>query len=379
MLKPGFNLVHFIALIGLFLCCTALLIFNNGIIAFFLILLFFFGGRLFLRKVTGYTSGRFVVIKNAILIVYFLLAGFICNILCTETNYYFYFDQGSTLKVIDNGSWVYIQNAHQLDTREQYANPNVVIQTIDIKRDQKSFLGKAINSLITQKIQVFIFKPTNEFFLVADPNHGFTPMSVNEAFQRKKSTFLINSSFYDSLNNPLGEIIYCSKRFQSSSKSTGCFNVIQGVPHVGQKTTLNGNDTHPTYACQGHPSVIVNGQMLPKIITLSVNKWKERRYRNLIGEKADGSIVFIASGNGGLLDVKEITQIANLIGVKEASLFDAGVALQYAFQSQGYSYEFSAFNNDLDLGSMIDRIGMNIFGANFIQRSPIYIGVTLKE
>jgi hypothetical protein len=99
----------------------------------------------------------------------------------------------------------------------------------------------------------------------------------------------------------------------------------------------------------------------------------------LVGEKADGSIVFIASGNGGLLDVKEITQLAKLIGVKHATLFDAGIALQYAFNSPGYAMEFSAFNNYVDAGTFVDKVGMELFRKNFIQRSPIYIGVSLKE
>jgi hypothetical protein len=111
----------------------------------------------------------------------------------------------------------------------------------------------------------------------------------------------------------------------------------------------------------------------------SFSKWRQRTYRNLIGEKEDGSIVCIASGNGGLLDVREISQLAKLIGVKHATLFDAGVALQYAFESPGYSMEFSAFNNQLDAGSFVDKVGMELFRKNFIQRSPIYIGIKLSE
>jgi hypothetical protein len=115
------------------------------------------------------------------------------------------------------------------------------------------------------------------------------------------------------------------------------------------------------------------------ILNNSFPKWRQRTYRNLVGEKADGSIVFIASGNGGLLDVKEITQLAKLLGVKHATLFDAGIALQYAFKSPGYSMEFAAFNNYVDAGTFVDKVGMELFRKNFIQRSPIFIGITLKE
>ncbi len=41
--------------------------------------------------------------------------------------------------------------------------------------------------------------------------------------------------------------------------------------------------------------------------------------------------------------------------------------------------EFSAFNNTLDAGSFVDKVGMELYRKNFIQRSPIYIGIKLHE
>jgi hypothetical protein len=41
--------------------------------------------------------------------------------------------------------------------------------------------------------------------------------------------------------------------------------------------------------------------------------------------------------------------------------------------------EFSAFNNLLDAGSFVDKVGMELFRKNFIQRSPVYIGISLNE
>jgi hypothetical protein len=86
----------------------------------------------------------------------------------------------------------------------------------------------------------------------------------------------------------------------------------------------------------------------------------------------------VVSGNGALLDVKEITQIAQKIGVYHASLFDAGSALQYHFKEGTYSLEFSAFNNSYDFGSFFDRLTMKLFRKKFVQRSPVFIGIKLK-
>jgi hypothetical protein len=64
--------------------------------------------------------------------------------------------------------------------------------------------------------------------------------------------------------------------------------------------------------------------------------WNQKTYRNLMGEMTNGDFVVVVSGNGGLVDVKEITQIAQLLGVNHATLFDAGSALQYRFTNPNY-------------------------------------------
>lgn len=308
-----------------------------------------------------------------------MLTGFTFSVLRTETNYYYLMDRNANLKVKDKGLWVLIQNATQLDAEEVYSNPKVVIQKVRIKRNQSSVIGRALNWVITQEVNVFTFNPNSSFYLVANPNENFNPLTVAEAQERKSSNFLINASFYDPSNQALGEVIYCSKQYQRKSSSSGYFKVIDGIPHAGPKSIFDQYNNPPSYSCQAHPSTMKDGVIFEYILNNSFAKWRNRTYRNLVGEKPDGSIVFIASGKGGLLDVREITQIAKLLGLRHATLFDAGVALQYAYQSNGYAMEFSAFNNMLDAGSFVDQVGMELFRKNFIQRSPIYIGINLNE
>ena len=379
MAKPGNNILHYVAVLLLFALCLTLLVFNNGITSGIIIILVFFGLRWALRKATGFNVSGIGIMKNVFLSLLFLSSACIFSILRTETNYYYFLNRNAPLQIKSDGQWKDLNEANSIDLVELYSNPTVSVQQIKIKRNQPNVVGRALNLVYTQKVNVFTFKPTNEFYLVADPNSNFSPLRVAEAQERKNSSFLINASFYDPANQALGEVIYCSKQYQSKSNSSGYFKVIDGVPHAGPRSVFDKYRNPPQYSCQAHPSTMKDGVIFQYILDNSFSKWRQRTYRNLIGEKEDGNIVCIASGNGGLLDVREISQLAKLIGVKHATLFDAGVALQYAFESPGYSMEFSAFNNQLDAGSFVDKVGMELFRKNFIQRSPIYIGIKLSE
>lgn len=311
--------------------------------------------------------------------MFFITAGFLFSLVRSETNYAYFLDRTPSVNIQENGSWTPLDKANNIDLSETYSSANVQIHSIKIKRNQSGFARQILNFITSQRVNIFVFSNKSDFFLIADPTKNFAPLSVSEANERKESSFLINASFYDPSNQALGEVIYCSQQYQSKSSSSGYFKVIDGIPHAGPRSIFTPYSNTPQYSCQAHPSTMKNGVIFEYILNNSFLKWRQRTYRNLVGEKADGSIVFIASGNGGLLDVKEITQIAKLIGVKHATLFDAGIALQYSFNNPGYSMEFSAFNNFVDAGSFVDKVGMELFRKNFIQRSPIYIGVSLKE
>ena len=379
MAKPGYNFIHYLSMFSLFLCCMGLFVFFNGLFSFFVITGIFFGLRIIIRKLTGHATSGLGLFKNISLLLLFIATGFAFSVLRTETNYYYLMDRNANLKVKENGAWVLIENAKQIDADDVYSNPKVVIQKLRIKRNQSSIIGRALNWVIAQEVNVFTFNPNNSFYLVANPNENFKPLTVTEAQERKSSNFLINASFYDPSNQAIGEVIYCSKQYQRKSSSSGYFKVIDGIPHAGPKSIFDQYKNPPSYSCQAHPSTMKDGVIFEYILNNSFAKWRTRTYRNLVGEKPDGTIVFIASGKGGLLDVREITQLAKLLGLTHATLFDAGIALQYAYQSNGYSMEFSAFNNILDAGSFIDQVGMELFRKNFIQRSPIYIGINLTE
>ena len=95
---------------------------------------------------------------------------------------------------------------------------------------------------------------------------------------------------------------------------------------------------------------------------------KKITYRSLAGVRQDGTVVFILSGDGGVLNVAEIAQIAKKLRIQHATLWDGGRALQYRFRDGEFSFGFHAFNNSVKFSKP---------GWNRV-RSPVYIAVSPK-
>jgi hypothetical protein len=73
----------------------------------------------------------------------------------------------------------------------------------------------------------------------------------------------------------------------------------------------------------------------------------------------------VLSGDGGVCNVSEITELAKKLDVQHATLLDGGRALQYSIRSNWGSYHFHSFNTQLNLGPKWMRP----------QKSPVYIAV----
>lgn len=350
--------------------------FHNGFTPLLLAIAAFFTGRLIMRRITGHASTGMKILKNIFLLVSFIALGTFLTLVRSETNYAYFLDSSNALEVLSDDQWKPIENALKIDVEETYTGTSATHQTVRIRRRQSKIWAKAVVRLIPEVVHVFTFKPSNDFYLLAAVNDGFKPLNLEEANERKSSNFMVNSSFYDPENQVLGEVIYLGARYQRKTHSSGYFKVINGVPHAGPSSIFQNIPGNPTYSCQAHPSTLKNGALFSYIEEESMQAlWNQKTYRNLVGERKDGKIVVIVSGNGGLLDVKEITQIAQRLGVNHASLFDAGSALQYRFTDGSYTMSFSAFNNEYDFGDLADRIAMKLFRKKLMQRSPVFIGV----
>jgi len=73
----------------------------------------------------------------------------------------------------------------------------------------------------------------------------------------------------------------------------------------------------------------------------------ELNFRSLAGVDKNGHCLFITSGRGGLLTMSNVSEIALLAGVQDATLLDGGKALQYGMKTRHGNKTFQSYNNDV--------------------------------
>jgi len=247
---------------------------------------------------------------------------------------------------------------------------DILVRRINIRRKGLSLINRIINKISRPELLYFEFKKNQNNFSVEYYNGGSTANSNI----KKGSKFSINSAFYNSKFEPNGLIIVDGKKYGKPSNSSGHFKVIEGKAVAGP-TSLFNSSQKPTFSCQSHPSVMKNGVIWNYILDETKNEayWKSKTYRSLIGQNKNGSICLIASGNGGLLSIKEITQIAKSNNILTATCLDAGAALQYAYKVGDSNLSFSTMNNKISLGQTVDKVFSKLTGKRFYSESPAFI------
>ncbi|PWJ42836.1 phosphodiester glycosidase family protein [Sediminitomix flava] len=257
------------------------------------------------------------------------------------------------------------------DTVLLYESDQVEVSEIKFRRSKIGDIQKLLYRISNPELYLIKFKKNKYNFSLSYNKEGESARSLVDG----TTVFAINSSFYNEQGNSLGELIIDGQRFGEKSSSSGFFKVINGKAIVGPKSVFSLRLGHIDYSCQAHPSVMKNGKIWDYISreTLNQNQWSRKTYRNLCGMDKDGNICFLVSGNGGLVSVKEITEIGKSVGIRTASLFDAGSALQYRFSNDEFSLNFSASNNLLDLGKTVDRLFKELTGKKFYNISPVFI------
>ncbi len=301
-------------------------------------------------------------------------------ILNISSNYIFYLDNKSQLLAKTDKGWLPIgSKTGRITQKKIISGDGFSVSSFQINRKRPRL--NILNSLNSGKMMVLEFSPSNSFSILAEPKEKFLSLSSSEAIKKFDVSFLVNSNFYDPENQVLGELILNHQSYSKESKASGFFRVIDGKPYVGPKSIFKEIPGRVEYSCQAYPSVINRGEIFSYVLQEtkpSMAQWKRKTYRNLIGMKPDGSIVFLLSNQRGILSVKEISQLAKRLGIDRASLFDGGTALQYKLESSEGNLSFSAFNNQLDLGKKVDAYFMRNHRMLFKQRSPVYIGVKVK-
>lgn len=252
-----------------------------------------------------------------------------------------------------------------------FENDYIRITRVNLIRKHNALIQKAIHRISKPRMYHIAFKQDHGNFYISLHKQGET------AHDRIKehTVFAVNSSFFDSDNNAVGEIYINGVQNGERTRSSGFFKVINGKAYAGPTSLFKTIKGTPEFSCQAHPSLMKNGIIWDYIVRESLPHpfWKQKTYRNLSGMDKNGNIHFLVSGSGGLLSVKETAQLALTLGIKTATLFDAGSSLQYKFSTDEFELAFSAYNNILNLGPLVDYAFFRLTGNTFLNKAPVFI------
>ncbi len=210
--------------------------------------------------------------------------------------------------------------------------------------------------------------PPQHFQFATSFKEHFGLTTARERLETDHLVFAITANFRDPKGKPLGLVVHEGLQRNAPFPAwTGYFFVKDGKPWFGPKTLYDETPGLLTEASQGYPSVMKNHTVF-SYVDLAPNKYfdgEKITYRAVAGMRQNGTIVFILSGNGGVMNVAEAAALAQKLNVQHATLLDGGRALQYSLQFGGHSLNFAAYNTVLDLK----------WKPLTPQRSPVFIAV----
>ena len=208
-----------------------------------------------------------------------------------------------------------------------------------------------------------------DFMTTFQPKFALT--TARERMAEGNLWFSITANFRDPKGRPMGWVYHEGRQVnQPFGDWSGCFFVKDGRPWCGPKSLLNEVPGLITEGCQVYPSVMKNHTTFSYVDLKPDEHFDGSKitYRSLVGMRQDGTIVFVLSGDGGVMNVSEVTEIARKLDVQHATLLDGGRALQYSIRTDDGPWHFHAFNTELPFKHRwLER-----------QRSPVYLGVRRK-
>jgi len=250
---------------------------------------------------------------------------------------------------------------------EREETKGVTWKSLRVRREAVTDEQKLAAVVTGAEVTVIEFSP--QYFQFATSFlDGFPGTTARERLAADEAIFAINSNFHEPDGKPLGLVVHeGQQRHNPFPKWTGYFFVKAGRPGFGPKSLFEETPGILQEACQVYPSVMKNHTVF-SYVDMAPNKYYDGdkiTYRALAGVRQNGTIVFILSGRGGIMNVAEVTSLAQKLNVQHATLLDGGKALQYSIRLPGKTHHFTAFNTLVE------------FDHPFLkpQRSPVYITV----
>lgn len=242
--------------------------------------------------------------------------------------------------------------------------------SLSLRRVPEGISQRASQAIFGAEAHVLFVSPEHfDFATTFQP--GFAVTTAAERLDAENLWFVVNANFREPNGKPLGWVVHEGRQVNPPFPAwTGVFFVKGGRPWCGPRSLADEVPGPIEEGVQVYPSVM-KGHSVFSYVDLAPDKHFDGTkvsYRSLAGMKKDGSIVFVLSGDGGVMNVAEVTEIARKLDVQHATLMDGGRALQYSIRTGGGRWHFRAFNTRLPLSHpWLER-----------QRSPVYLGVRKK-
>lgn len=248
----------------------------------------------------------------------------------------------------------------------RHSEPGLRWSTFKVRRPA-GFFSNLTQGFFGAEVHVVVIDPL-QFEFMASFKPKFAVTTAAERLDTEKLAFAITANFRDPAGKPLGYVWHEGRQLNPAFKEwSGCFFVKGGRPYFGPKSLLDEVPGPMEEATQGYPSVMKNHTVFPYVDIKPDSQFDGSKitYRSLAGMRKDGTIVFILSGDGGVMNVSEVSELARKLDLQHATLLDGGRALQYSLMTEDGPWHFTALNTRLN------------FKHRWLepQRSPVYIGV----
>ncbi|MDZ4287707.1 MAG: phosphodiester glycosidase family protein [Prosthecobacter sp.] len=248
---------------------------------------------------------------------------------------------------------------------ERHSETGLRWSTINVRRSDGILSGIA-QKLLGAQVHVVTLAPEHfEFMTTFRPKFALT--TAAERLESDNLWFAITANFRDPKGKPLGWVWHEGMQVNPSFPEwSGAFFVKGGRPWFGPRSLVDEVPGPIEEGAQGYPSVMKNHTVFP-YVELKPDRFfdgSKITYRALAGMRRDGTIVFILSGDGGVMNVAEVTELARKLDLQHATLLDGGRALQYSIRTEDGPWHFAAYNTRIETRHPWFEQ----------QRSPVYIG-----
>lgn len=269
---------------------------------------------------------------------------------------------------LKSGEWRLLAKVGREELREamikRHAEQGLLWSSFQVRRSA-GLAGNAVQALYGAEVNVVTIRPETFDFSVSY-RKGFEVTTAKERLRKENAWFAINANFRYPGGKPMGWVIHEGREVNKSFGDwSGCFFVSEGKPFAGPKSLLDEAPGRITEGVQVYPSVMKNHTVFSYVAQNPDEFYNgsQLSYRSLAGMRKDGAIMFVLSGDGGLMNVAEVAEVAKILDIQHATLMDGGRALQYSIRTTKGPWHFHAANTELP----IDRHPFDR------QRSPVYL------